>query len=218
MTSLWRHIDYNYREGGLRQILYKVVCRVRRPLWTESNWLVYRCDLAGYLAQSRLPLIRRELGLESLLKYEYYKAEAFPEAVHARLNSGSRCHGFFLEDRLVNVGWTSKGMLELEAGLTLSEVDHVYNYVGVYDCYTVPEYRSRGIYRDALTQLLGMIRDEGGQVALIAVDPENHASIKGIERAGFTPLYCLRRRRRLGASLVQRSEFQPYCGTARNLR
>jgi RimJ/RimL family protein N-acetyltransferase len=84
--------------------------------------------------------------------------------------------------------------------------------MGIYDCYTAPAHRGKGIYTDTLVRLLGSAREQGVMTALIAVDPANRPSIKAIERSGFRPLHHLTRRRRAGRSSIQKSQFPPVFG------
>jgi RimJ/RimL family protein N-acetyltransferase len=106
---------------------------------------------------------------------------------------------------LLNVAWSSKEYLEIEPGAVVEESDSR----GIFDCYTFPEHRSKGVYRESLMQLASTFQQSGTRRVLIAVDPGNIASIKGIERAGFEPLYRLTRSRRYGRVLLRRSQFAP---------
>jgi hypothetical protein len=74
-----------------------------------------------------------ELRFEALRQLEYFKALAFPESVQGRLASGQVCHGFFLDQRLVNIAWTTAGYLGLEPGATISQS----RSVGIFDCFTI---------------------------------------------------------------------------------
>jgi GNAT superfamily N-acetyltransferase len=155
-------------------------------------------------AGSRLTAEAVAPGFEELRELGYFKAMAFPEVIRARLDSGALCHGFFLDGELVNIAWSSRGFLEMEPGVSICEG----GCVGIFDCYTLPAHRSKGIYTDTLLLLIRAIGDEGGSTALIAVDPGNIPSIKGIERAGFKPLCRLTRVRRFGRQVLRRSEFR----------
>lgn len=205
MNGLWRHIEHNYREGGLGQIFYKVWVRFRQWLWSETVSLVYRVNAAGYHRAPVLTLSCSHLGFDSLQDLYYFKAIAFPEQIQSRLNSGAVCNGFFLDRELANIAWTSDGYLEVEPGVRIREE----SCVGIFDCYTLPAHRSKGIYADTLVRLIGEVRDKGVTAALIAVDPDNYPSIKGIERVGFQPFYRLTRVRRFGRQRLRRSEFAP---------
>lgn len=211
MKKLWRSLAYNYREGGLGEVIRKIVFRFREWFRSETSWLVYRADPGNRRSEPSLPLIRREPGFDSLYQNGYFKARAFPETTRARLAAGERCHGFLLAGELVNVAWTMRDHLVLEPGLSIDEE----GCVGIFDCYTVPTHRSKRIYVDTLIRLLALAREEGAVRALIAVDPGNRPSIKGIERAGFVPLFRLTRRRRLGRQSLERSDFEPQCSQPR---
>jgi hypothetical protein len=203
LTGFWRHLAYNYREGGLRQIVNKVGYRFRSAAWSESSWLVYRIDLPGYRRQPRFCLSRSDLDFDTLRNHGYVKALAFPEMIRNRIARGGRCVGFFWEGGLANLAWVTRNHLELEEGLSLEEPDSV----GIFDCLTFPQYRSRGFYTESLIQLAQEARMEGLARAVIAVDPGNMPSIKGIERAGFEPVFQLSRERRLGTRRIRRTPF-----------
>jgi len=198
-----RHIEYNYREGGVGQILDKVLYRIRRPLWSGDEWLVYRLSLADLPQGATLPLETSLLGFEDLRAHSYFKVLAFPEGIRKRLQSGASCHGFFLNGELVNFAWSSTGYLEIESGVRVVED----GCAGIFDCYTLPAYRSKGIYTNSLLIAARLLRDGGATFALIGVDPVNLASIKGIERAGFRPYCRVIRRLRFGRQSLRQLAF-----------
>ena len=212
VKALWRSISNNYREGGARQIVAKTGWRMQQWFRSETVWLIYRVSVEGYRHTPVLELDRRELGFDALRELGYFKALDWPEYIQGRLDSGAVCHGFFLDRRLVNIAWTTAGYLELEAGATVGDS----RSVGVFDCYTLPAFRSRGIYTEALVMLVHAFRQRGVDGLLIGVDPGNLPSIKGIERAGFEPLYRLSRLRRLGRDSFARQAFEPRYRARRN--
>ncbi len=205
MKSLWRHIAYNLREGGLRQVALKVVSKTIHYVWSQDVWLIYYSEGQSSAGPTTVSLKHRRLSLDELQHFEYYKAVSFPEMVKKRLDKGATCHGFFLDNDLAHIAWTTRAYLELEAGLDIPDP----RCVGIFDCFTPPAHRGKGIYPTVLTRLLSDDSPERAESYLIAVDPGNLPSIKGIERAGFTPLYELKRTRRLGRNLIQKRDFQP---------
>lgn len=202
--GLWRHVHHNYREGGVRQVVSKIGARLRDWAWSDSVWLIYRIELAQYRRTVPLRLKPAELDFAALHRHGYAKATAFPEVIQARFESGTRCVGFFVEGMLANLAWTTSGYLEIEPGLSLGEN----NCIGIFDCLTFPEHRSRGYYTESLIQLAQEARSRGAGAVLIAVDPGNVPSVKGIERAGFAPYFRISRGRRLGRAVVRRSGFE----------
>jgi hypothetical protein len=204
MRALWRHVTYNLSEGGLRQVLFKVFWRLRQWFWSESSWLIYRLETPGYKNEPRLFLRRECLSFDQLLTHRYFKVLAFPEVIKRRFDSGAICHGFFLGDELANIAWTTENRLEVEEDLSIPEE----NCVGIFDCFTLTLHRSKGVYTDTLVCLVKAARDNGARAALIAVDPDNLPSIRGIERAGFQPMYRITRTLRFGRQSLIRSVFQ----------
>jgi GNAT superfamily N-acetyltransferase len=175
-------VEYNYREGGARRVLFKAF--VQRPaqwLRSRSDWLVYRLPLARYERVCSLPLEHAFLGFDDLIRLRYFRVLAFPEAVRQRLAVGELCHGFFLNGEIVNYGWTKMASLPLERGVSVAEP----GCGGIYDCFTLPAHQGKGIYPATLAFMASFLRQRGAALALIAVDPDNRPSIKGIERAGF---------------------------------
>ena len=204
IRALWRHVTYNYREGGGGQVLSKIARRLRHWMWSDDVWRVYRQDTGGVPLETRLPLTESLLDFDALREYRYFKAYDFPEAIEERLDSGARCHGCLLDGELVNVGWTTVGYLELVPGIRICDRDSI----AIYDCYTPPAFREKGYYTDSLIRMLRQIRDAGAARALIAVDPGNIPSIKAIERVGFRPLYQLTVSRHFGRQFRREREFR----------
>jgi len=81
--------------------------------------------------------------------------------------------------------------------------------IGIYDCYTFPAFRSRGIYTDSLIRMLRQIRHEGVSRSLIAVAPDNIPSIRAIEKVGFSPLYRATISQRFGRTRLRESSSAP---------
>jgi GNAT superfamily N-acetyltransferase len=199
VIQAWRSVIYNYREGGIGQIGRKLLRRVSQWLRSDAAWLVYRMD-GDPRPTPALALSCSHLSFEELRDLGYFKALSFPEGIQSRLAFGAVCNGFFLNGELANIAWTSEGYLEIEAGVVVRERD----CVGIFDCFTMPSHRGKGIYTDTLIRLTGEIHSKGA-TALIAVDPDNIPSIRGIEKAGFRPLYRLERVCRFGRSVLRRS-------------
>ena len=208
--AAWRHVEYNYHEGGIRQLVHKVAYRLRQWLWSDAAWLIYRLDAAPPQRQAVLPLETTILAFDELVRLAYFKALAFPEGIRERLDSGAVCRGFFLDGELVNIAWITRGYLEMEPGVRVFESASV----GIFDCYTLPAHRGKGVYTNSLVRLADMAAEGDASCALIGVDPGNIASIRGIERAGFQPFFRLTRVRRFGRESLRKEGFAPHSVSA----
>lgn len=195
---------YNFRQGGVTHILGKTIRKLLDWAGSEEAWLVYRRDCDSIAGQDSPLLVHREIDFDTLCEHKYLKALALPESIRQRFASGASCHGFFLDGHMVNVAWTTQRQLELEPGLSIDDP----KATGIFDCFTPPEHRSRGYYTQSLVQLMQILKENGSASALICVALDNPASIKGIERAGFQPLYCMRRKRRFGRNSIHKTPFE----------
>lgn len=212
VTNIIRSVHYNYRNGGLGQIGERIVARVTRLFIERTDYLIYQTT-PGRLSGSPEPLSsspalalrREEVSFEALVELRYFKALYYPEAIRGRFLAGERCHGFFLDDQLTNVAWSTRGILNVDPQLSIECADGV----GIYDCWTMAEFRGRGIYPESLRMLLAQFGEEGYSNVLIAVDPDNIRSIKGIERVGFSPLKRVKTTVRLGKRFVRSNPFEP---------
>lgn len=193
-----RKFGYYYRAGGVRSLLCKCGAYLRDRIWSETDWIIYELNLSKEIRQPSAPLQQREIGLEELTRLPYFKGRVFPEEMDRRLTRRNSCHGFFVGGCLATVGWVSTEYLELDKGLNFP----CPGGAGIYDCFTIKEFRSRGYYTNALIQMAEEVKSRGARGAYIAVDPNNIPSVKGIEKAGFRPLVRLTRRRRLGATFI----------------
>lgn len=54
-----------------------------------------------------------------------------------------------------------------------------------FDVVTMPEWRGKGIYPDALRRLCGVLAEEGVRHLWIYAEEDNAASLRGIRKAGF---------------------------------
>jgi GNAT superfamily N-acetyltransferase len=180
MKRLYRSLAHNYSAGGLTALLRKVLEAFTQRIWSRTEWMIYTQDAAAASEQQGFISSRRVLGFDDLLSIGYPKALAFPEDIRQRFSRGDRCYGFFANGGLATLGWVREGHLELDRWHSIECV----GAWGLYDFVTMPDYRGKGFYTDALRQLVSIARHTGAS-ARIAVDPGNAASIKGIERAGF---------------------------------
>jgi ribosomal protein S18 acetylase RimI-like enzyme len=69
--------------------------------------------------------------------------------------------------------------------LAVQFTDNAEAYVG--ECITLDEYRGRGIYGSALTELARALRKNGVERLFLFVESDNVPSIKGVLKAGFRP-------------------------------
>ena len=175
------HIRYNYREGGVAQIVRKLFYRARTALWSEELHHVYRAETVGYSLPPRLPLVERIADLEELRRVKYFKLETFGHAIVARLGKGSICRAFYLEGSFVNLIWETPFRLELSENVEFLLPETM----GLLDGFTVPEFRRRGINSDTHIRLVHIAARSGYRYVVGAIHPDNAHSIRSYVKAGY---------------------------------
>lgn len=186
--SLWirilRGVAYNWQEGGLRLLARKSVKKVMSAFHDKLEFLVYRLNLPGELhCPAITAIVVKEMSFERLIENRFFKAVSYPEMILARFRKGDRCFGFFIENHLAHVAWLTNDYLHLD--IAAPEIKEK-KTAGISDCYTLPQFRRRGAYKLAIATLIKEAAKLKKGAALIAVAPDNVASIAAIEGAGFT--------------------------------
>jgi GNAT superfamily N-acetyltransferase len=131
--------------------------------------------------------------LTSDITFRFFDEEDFPwkshplrefaEQYRSRFSVGARAFIGLADDTVVYSSWVQPQALvidELRWTWKLVPGDAV-----VYDVVTMPDWRGKGIYPDALRRLCGMLAEQGTRHLWIYAERENASSIQGIRKAGF---------------------------------
>ncbi|MDZ4257550.1 MAG: hypothetical protein U0974_13010 [Gemmatimonadales bacterium] len=194
IKTLSRSVAYNLAEGGISQIGRKVLARIRSWIFSDDVWLIYRLSTFGQCESRSGLLEQRSMSFADLQRWGYFKALAFPEAIKARLQRGTVCHGFFVDDDLVHINWTTHEYLEIDTTLMVSAPGGV----GSFDTYTIPRHRRKGYQSTALMTLQPLLAAQGKTHILTAIEADHAISIKGISNGGGQFVGSITRRVRLG--------------------
>lgn len=113
---------------------------------------------------------------------------------------GARCYLVLEKGDIMHSSWVATGPTwtrELRLWVRPPSGDAY-----IYESFTHPEARGRGIYPFALANILLTLEDEGARRAWIAADSGNAPSLRSISKAGFEPAFDVVYRRRWGRVLV----------------
>lgn len=119
----------------------------------------------------------------------------------ARLVDGTACYLVMAGDRAVHATWcttTGAWTREIEA-LLMPPAGDAY----VYESYTRPEVRGRGVYPYALRQIAADLSERAVRRVWVAVEASNAASLRAVAKAGFEPSFAIGYRRRWGRIEVE---------------
>ncbi len=106
------------------------------------------------------------------------------DIVKARFEQGEVCGVAWSNSAVVSYCWLA---------FKQAEVGEINRYIKLrekelylYDAFTLPDYRGRGLFPALLTAILGHARSQGYSRALIFSNSKNRPSLRGIEKAGFS--------------------------------
>ena len=187
---------------GPRSVFPSLWKALKSRLWYERELRVYRYPLDETPALP-LPTIFRRDCLEDLQYYERASKEQQPADVYRtqaieRTAQGFHLYTFVDGGRLLHYAWLIERQTRGEDGW----VDQVYfpppETAVLFDHFTHPLARGRGLYFQALCRLLHDARAiEGACQAYVTVFASNAASRHVIEKAGFQHEGSLFKKRRM---------------------
>jgi ribosomal protein S18 acetylase RimI-like enzyme len=122
----------------------------------------------------------------------------------ARLVEGTTCYLVIADERAVHATWcTTTGAWTREIGAVLiPPAGDAY----VYESYTRPEVRGRGVYPYALGRIAAELSGRAVRCVWVAVEASNTASLRAVAKAGFEPSFVIGYRRRWGRIEVASDE------------
>ncbi len=202
--KLIRSVSHHWSEGGATQLARKTLGRAARVFHNSIDFLVYRLDDLDVepvaLAEGHLV----ELTMEELLAAGYFKAVEAPDEMERRFRQGETCLGLFFGDELGHVSWMVPGFLPIDRGISPVPVKGA---VGIYDMFTLGEFRGRGAQTAALAELSRVAYRKGYRTAVAGIYENNAPSRHVFEKVGFRNIGTLRYRRTLWVERVRVPEL-----------
>ena len=195
MTGLFRSIAYAWRTGGPRQLVSRAIARAGRAISRRYEAIVYQLDDLDVAVPALGDGVElRQLEWADLMDGRYFKAVHFPNLIQTRLAEGEWCVGVFFDGALGHVSWMTPEYLQIDRGIPLVSVA---GGVGIYDMFTLPEFRGRGAQTNALLGLCRLADELGFQRAVALVREGNGPSRHVFRKCGFQEIGELEYRRRL---------------------
>lgn len=190
--SLRRQIRERGVVGGVRLAFD----HLRNQLWDRRE-ILYFANLPVYEApfapdpervcQSVTDLA--QLSPADLEALREYAGSVYLSAMRTRFEQGWILYVGRIRGEFAGGGWVLTSRHKAKV-VPLLEGD-----ASILDCFTLPAMRGRNVYPQLLATIAGDFRARGGLRVFIGVNPWNLASIKGLEKAGFTPALEYRVRR-----------------------
>ncbi|MCH9696562.1 MAG: GNAT family N-acetyltransferase [Gammaproteobacteria bacterium] len=177
--------------GNIKKINLKRIVSVAGQLIPGTvEMRIYRFDSASIPDNGEILNRMRKNSISDILQFDVVESwqdkQEFTLSALNRLEQGESCYTLTNDGKLQHFGW----MIPEQKTALITEVQQSYQYPSrstvLYDFYTDPEARGKGMYQDNLRQMLNdsVIRDSADYV-YISVKADNVASRHVIEKTGF---------------------------------
>ena len=182
-------IVLHWRYGGDRSLPLKLLQAARKRFWytSEKRAYVFPVEQIHRLPHPRL--LRRD-HFEDLAYYErtgssQLQPKAYREAARARRAEGQHLYTLVEGDRLLHYAWMTPHHAR-EVDRAVGQVHYApEGSAALFDFYTHPLARGRGLYFKAICQLLHDVTATRARQAFIYVYADNGPSRHVIEKVGF---------------------------------
>ncbi len=143
----------------------------------------------------------RPAGPDDARAYERAIGTESATTFRRRLSDTTHCFLVELRGDLLHSSWvtTSAAWTREVSAFVVPPAGDAY----VYESFTRPEARGRGVYPFALAGICGWAAETGLSHVWVAVESRNVPSLKAIRKAGFEASYSIRYGRRLGRLTLQ---------------
>lgn len=194
------------------QLAGKLLQRVRARGFGELSALATQRIRKGWSSEERLLFLVHDTGGDEPTDpadLEFRAATAEDGQLYARdigtdsaatfasrLSGSTRCWLVLHEGRIAHATWTTT------AGAWTREIGRYFRPPPgegyIYESFTSPAVRGRGIYPLALRHILARLGAEGITRSWVGVEADNEPSIRAITKAGFEVAFEISYRRRFG--------------------
>ncbi|MDY6987497.1 MAG: GNAT family N-acetyltransferase [Thermodesulfobacteriota bacterium] len=178
------------RAAQLKSLDRTAIRRRIKSTTSGESCYIYKLDVDDVVQPERLEINLRveEISAVEAIKFicllHHCDSPAIWGGLLKRELEGAECYGTYVDDNLAHTSWVTDeksiliseigGSLELEEGACC-----------IFDCNTLPEYRGRGAYPQALVSIAQQRKTAGYKALYIYALSSNVSSTKGIEKVGF---------------------------------
>jgi CelD/BcsL family acetyltransferase involved in cellulose biosynthesis/GNAT superfamily N-acetyltransferase len=186
----------------------------KRRIYSQDVSIIYRVERNDEAVPApeagKLPVLRKD-ELSDFLRYSgsnrWLSHNRLMAAAVRRIDQRQHCFTAIEDGILVHYGWLQLNRQTIEITEVGMKIDLPPSTAVLYDFYTEPSARGRGLYRRALRHIVADAFAAGADRAFIGAMEGNRPSRKGIESAGFKPYLRLTHRRLLWRHSYHRHEL-----------
>jgi GNAT superfamily N-acetyltransferase len=173
------------KEEGLRTLWFRILGELgyRRVLLLNRSLLEPIPD-----ATPRLPVAISLLERTEITEYLEFRAGTSAGQIERRLDAGHCCFAGRYHGHLVATSWAATAQAWMH--YLVCEVQLAPGEVYIYDSFTRPDCRGRGVSPAIGIEMLHHFRAAGYQRAVRAISPENRANLHAVAKTGYRP-HCI---------------------------
>lgn len=172
-----------FKDEGVYTALARLLLSITQVFFKYRKMYLYHLDLRNFEPETvcSLPVSFRRAHDDELSALDQVMYHSQRD-IQKRFLRGDACYIGCLFDKVVYFSWISRRMLipEIDKEMPLS-ADSAY----IYNVRTIMDYRGRGISTYAYAKIAAYLKDSNLKGLYVAVDGNNIASIKSIEKSGF---------------------------------
>ena len=196
VTRAWAALAIARKVCGLSGLL-KIA--MKRLYWNGHRFVRFRVELRDWVIADRPSgrITAREATLDELRRFRTSRPglplQFYADVTHA----ARRVYVGLVDGTIAHVAWV------------YTQDDHIRHMrlapgeIIIDGLYTLPEFRGLGLLAATEHALLADAKLEGKRVAYALVAIDNHASLRGFRKAGFSPVGTVMWRRICGWSIAQ---------------
>ena len=185
------------RVRGVGDATARLTTVVSRWIGSRGHLIVYGIDPATAVVRDAPGVTFRAATANDAPRYARDVATDSVRTFARRLHATNRCFIVQTDERIVHASWftTSTSWVGEIAAYFILPPRHGY----VYESFTHPSARGRGLYPFALARICRLVAEEGCHRVWVAIEEDNLSSRRAVEKAGFEATYTVVFERRLGS-------------------
>lgn len=194
-STVARKLSQRVKSRGPAEVGTLFVQRARELVASDETLVFFTRPTRGD-APERTDAILRSATAADAARYARDVGTDSPLTFRQRLGDGTRCYVVESEGRIVHATWTttSRAWVREIQRYFVPPAGDVY----IYESYTRPEARGRGIYPFAIGALASELAGQGSIRMWVGVEDDNPASLRAVGKGGFEEAFSIRYTRRLG--------------------
>ena len=177
-----------YARFGFFVLLSRVFLRLLKPLVRFYSERIYEKDLKDDKDILSMPPLGIESKLLSPDRYdELRELSQYPdkEYIKKRFDDNHTCFLAIGDSKIAFYAWGVMGERVFVDGVTTWPLKVESGEAYVYNCFTAPEFRGKGIFPYMLNEAARFYKDHNASVLKAIVNGRNYASWRSFEKAGF---------------------------------